>query len=226
LDLIHHIQPATLVNNRLGVPGDFVTPEQSIPDRIPTRSAAEKLQGPAQKPDSMPSSVPSPDDFQLWETCMTINRTWAYNKNDTQYKSAKELIHGLVNVASKGGNFLLDVGPTPEGTIQPEFVERLQAMGKWLKIYGDSIYGTTYGPLQNLAYGKSTAKGKFVYVHVFEWPSDASLEVPEFQGRVAQITLLGDKRKLRWRQEENKLTIQVPATAPDPNDSVLQIVTR
>jgi alpha-L-fucosidase len=226
LDLVHHIQPATLVNNRLGVPGDFATPEQFIPDRIPTKSAALKLQGTTKTPESIPASVPAPDDFQLWETCMTINRTWAYNQNDTQYKSAKELIQDLVNVASKGGNFLLDVGPTPEGTIQPEFVERLQAMGKWLKIYGDSIYGTTYGPLQNLAFGKSTAKGKIVYIHVFEWPSDASLEVPEFPGRVAQITVLGDKKKLRWRQEDNKLTIQVPATAPDPNDSVLQIVTR
>jgi len=65
-----------------------------------------------------------------------------------------------------------------------------------------------------------------VYVHVFEWPSEDRLEVPGFQGRVAQITVLGDKRKLRWRQEEDKLTIQVPATAPDPNDSVLQIAIR
>ena len=127
---------------------------------------------------------------------MTINDTWAYNKNDTHYKSAKELIRDLVNVASKGGNLLLDVGPTPEGTIQPEFVERLQAMGKWLKVYGDSIYGTTYGPLQNLAFGKTTAKGKIVYLHVFDWPPESQLEVPGFQGRVAQITVLGDKRKL------------------------------
>ena len=170
--------------------------------------------------------MPAPDDFQLWETCMTINGTWAYNKNDTQYKSAKELIQDLANVASKGGNLLLDVGPTPEGTIQPEFVERLQAMGKWMKVYGDSIYGTTYGPLQNLTFGKTTAKGRFVYLHVFDWPTESQLDVPGFQGRIAQITVLGDKRKLRWRQDDDKLTIQVPPTAPDQNDSVLQIVTR
>ena len=143
----------------MGVPGDFATPEQFIPDRIPTKSAANKLQGITKTPEPAPPSVPEPDDFQLWETCMTINDTWAYNKNDTQYKSAKELIQDLANVASKGGNLLLDVGPTPEGTIQPEFVERLEAMGKWMKVYGDSIYGTTYGPLQNLSFGKTTAKG-------------------------------------------------------------------
>ncbi len=226
VNLVHQIQPAALVNNRLGVPGDFATPEQFIPDRIPTRSTADSLQGTTKTPDSTSPSVPAPQDFQLWETCMTINGTWAYNKNDTQYKSTKELIQDLANVASKGGNLLLDVGPTPEGTIQPEFVERLEAMGKWMKEYGDSIYGTTYGPLQNLKFGKTTAKGRLIYLHVFDWPSEGQLEVPGFQGRIAQITVLGDKRKLRWRQDDEKLTIQVPPTAPDENDSVLQIVTR
>ncbi len=226
LDLIHHLQPATLVNNRIGVAGDFATPEQFIPDRIPTKSAANTLQGTTKPPEPTPAPVPATDDFQLWETCMTINNTWAYNKNDTQFKSAKELIRDLVNVVSKGGNLLLDVGPTPEGTIQPEFVDRLQSIGEWMKVYGDSIYGTTYGPLQNLAFGKTTAKGKIVYIHVFEWPPDGQLELRGLEGRIAQISVLGDKRKLRWRQDDAKLTIQVPATAPDENDSVLQIVTR
>jgi alpha-L-fucosidase len=232
VDLVHQVQPTTLVNNRLGVPGDFATPEQFIPDRIPTRSVAVTLNGGPKTQDSTPSadsaapSVPKPEDFQLWETCMTINGTWAYNKNDTNFKSAKELIQDLATVASKGGNLLLDVGPAPDGTIQPEFVERLEAMGKWLKAYGDSIYGTTYGPLQNLPYGRTTAKDRVVYVHVFDWPSDTLLEVPGFQGRIVQITELGDKRKLRWRQNDEKLEIRVPPTAPDENDSVLQIVTR
>jgi alpha-L-fucosidase len=157
---------------------------------------------------------------------MTINETWAYNKNDTQYKSVKDLIWDLVDVASKGGNFLLDVGPTPEGTIQPEFVERLEGIGKWMKVYGDSIYGTSYGPLQNLPFGKTTAKGKIVYVHVFNWPADGTLSVPGLKERVAQINVLGDKKKLHWRQDEEKLEIQVPPAAPDENDSVLQVVTK
>ena len=184
VNLIHELQPATLVNNRIGVPGDFVTPEQFIPDRIPTRSAASRLRGTEMPKESVPATVPSPEDFQLWETCMTINNTWAYNKDDQHYKSVKVLIQDLANVASKGGNFLLDVGPTPEGTIQPEFVERLQEIGKWMKVNGDSIYGTTHGPLQSLPFGKTTAKGKTIYLHVIDWPSKSKLEVPGLKGRV------------------------------------------
>jgi alpha-L-fucosidase len=225
-DLIRHVQPATLVNNRIGLDADYSTPEQFIPDRIPTKSNIKQMRQLMASHAPVPDSLPAPDDFQLWETCMTINGTWAYNKNDTKYKSAKELIQDLVNVASKGGNFLLDVGPTPEGTIQPEFVERLQAMGKWMKVYGNSIYGTTYGPLQNLKFGKTTAKDKLVFLHVFDWPAESQLEVPGLQGRVTQISVLGAKRKLRYQQNGDKLIIELPPTAPDENDSVLQIVTR
>ena len=156
---------------------------------------------------------------------MTINDTWAYNKHDQKFKSVKVLIQNLANVASKGGNFLLDVGPTPEGTIQPEFVERLQAMGEWMKVNGDSIYGTTYGPWQNLPWGKTTAKGKTVYLHVFDWPTKAELEVPALKARVSQITVLATGQKAQFKQEKGRLTIAVPSAAPDPNDSVLQIDT-
>ena len=106
------------------------------------------------------------------QTCALpiFNRTWAYNQNDTNYKSTTQLIRTLVEVVSKGGNLLLNVGPTPEGTIQPEFEERLRGIGEWLKVNGDSIYGTTYGPLQNLPFGRTTAKGDTIYLHVFDWP--------------------------------------------------------
>jgi alpha-L-fucosidase len=120
---------------------------------------------------------------------------------------------------------LLDVGPTPEGTIQPEFVERLQAMGKWMKVNGDSIYGTTYGPWQNLPFGKTTAKGRTIYLHVFDWPSKPELVMPGPKGRVSQITVLATRQKAQFKQEKGRLIIAVPSTAPDPNDSVLQIDT-
>jgi len=226
VDLVHALQPKTLVNDRIGVPGDYATPEQFIPDRIPTRSNLASLDEAAKEPNVANVTLPAPGDFQPWETCMTINGTWAYNKNDTEYKSAKELIRGLVDVASKGGNLLLDVGPTPEGTIQPEFVERLEAMGVWMRVYGDSVYDTTYGPAQNLKFGKTTAKGKVVYLHVFDWPAENVLEIPGFAPRVAQVNSLGDRRKLRWRQNESSLQITVPTAAPDPVDSVIEIVTR
>ena len=226
LNLIHQLQPATLVNNRIGVPGDYATPEQFIPDRIPTKSAANKLQGTTKTPESTPPSVPAPGDFQLWETCQTINDTWAYNKNDRNFKSVKELIRELAEVASKGGNFLLDVGPTPEGTIQPEFVERLQAIGKWMKVNGDSIYGTTYGPLQGLQFGKTTAKGKTIYLHVLDWPSKPELVLPALTAHVTGITVLATGQKVRFQQAKGGVTIAVPVQPPDPNDSVLRIDTR
>jgi len=224
INLIHELQPATLINNRIGVDGDFVTPEQEIPDRIPTKSNPGNL--PAGSPASSPATVPPPEHFQLWETCMTINDTWAYNKNDRQYKSVKVLIQDLANVASKGGNFLLDVGPTPEGTIQPEFVERLLAMGEWMKVNGDSIYGTTYGPWQNLPFGKTTAKGKAIYLHVLDWPSKPELELPAITSRVSRVTLLATGHKIRFKQKKDRLLITVPSMAPDPNDSVLRIDTK
>jgi len=154
---------------------------------------------------------------------MTINDTWAYNKNDRHYKSVKQLIQILADVASKGGNFLLDVGPTPDGTIQPEFVERLRGMGKWLNVNGDSIYGTTYGPLQNLPFGKTTAKGDVVYVHVFDWPSTASLQLNGLSGHVTAASVLATGEKLQFKQESSGLTINVRSAAPDPYDSVIRI---
>ena len=157
---------------------------------------------------------------------MTINNTWAYNKNDQHFKSVQTLIQDLANVASKGGNFLLDVGPTPEGTIQPEFVERLQAIGKWMKVNGDSIYGTSYGPWQNLPFGKTTAKGKTIYLHVFEWPAQPELILPGLSARVRSVAVLATGKKVRFRDAKGRVTIAVPPRAPDPNDSVLRIVTR
>jgi alpha-L-fucosidase len=226
LKLIHELQPATLVNNRIGLPGDFATPEQAIPDRIPTKSAAQRSEDIEAPQGPGPAPVPDSRDFQLWETCMTINDTWAYNKNDRHFKSVQELIRDLVNVASKGGNLLLDVGPTPEGTIQPEFVERLQAIGKWMKVNGDSLYGTTYGPWQNLPFGKTTAKGHTVYLHVFTWPSKPQLDLPGLGAAVRQITVLATGRKVQFQQAKGRLTIAVPPRAPDPDDSVFEIDTR
>ena len=154
---------------------------------------------------------------------MTINNTWAYNKNDHNYKSARELIQTLVNVASKGGNFLLNVGPSPEGVIQTEFRERLQEIGKWLAINGESIYGTTYGPLQNLSYGKTTAKGGTTYVHIFDWPK-GNLEISGL-GHVSRVSLLSRGEFLSFQRSGNNLTVRLPEQAPDPNDSVLKIET-
>ena len=157
IELIRHLQSATLVNDRIGVPGDYQTPEQFIPSGIPTKGVRFNAVDTSVQQQLKPT-VPKPEDFQLWETCMTINNTWAYNTNDHEFKSAQFLIRSLVEVASRGGNFLLNVGPQPDGQIQPEFQERLRAIGEWLSVNGESIYGTTYGPVQGVASIRTTAK--------------------------------------------------------------------
>ena len=177
IEMIRELQPATLVNDRIGVDADYETPEQFIPTAIPTKGVM--LTGIDPKVSrKLKNTVPRPEDFRLWETCMTINNTWAYNKNDHDFKSEQTLIRSLVEVASRGGNFLLNVGPQPDGQIQPEFQQRLRAIGDWLTLNGDSIYGTTYGPVQGVAGLRTTAKGKSIYLHIFDWPAIQPARLP------------------------------------------------
>src|SRR6266436_4570676 len=221
LDLIRKLQPATLVNDRIGPVGDYVTPEQFIPSAIPTKdvhfnavdtSVQQKLK----------NTIPKAEDFQLWETCMTINNTWAYNAHDHEYKSAQMLIRSLVEVASRGGNFLLNVGPQPDGVIQTEFQDRLRAIGDWLSVNGDSIYGTTYGPIQGVPSMRVTAKKDKIFIHIFEWPS-VPLEINGLQTKVLSAYLLANGQPLKIRQSEGKLQVELPSQGPDPNVSVIAL---
>jgi alpha-L-fucosidase len=154
---------------------------------------------------------------------MTINDTWAYNKNDRHFKSTTELVRALIDAASKGGNFLLNVGPTPEGTIQPEFAQRLRQIGAWLEANGEAIYGTTYGPLQDLPFGRSTAKGGTVYLHVFDMPAE-TLEVSGLHAR--SVTLLASHKPLSFTQQGGRLAIRVAGLTADPYATVIAVKTR
>ena len=223
LDLIHKLQPATLVNDRIGLTADYVTPEQFIPKAIPTKDVHifgtdTSVQA------AFKAGVPRAADFQLWETCMTINETWAYNVHDTKFKSTQDLVRGLVEVTSRGGNFLLNIGPRPDGTVQPEFQERLRGIGEWMAVNGESIYGTTYGPIQGEAVYRTTAKRNEVFVHVLDWPSDG-LALKPIEPKILSAQLLANHQPLTFRQTESGVQISLPPQAPGQHVNVLRILT-
>jgi alpha-L-fucosidase len=193
------LQPGIITNNRLGggFEGDLSTPEQYIPA----------------------TGIPGKD----FEVCMTMNDTWGYKSYDHDWKSPEDLIHKLADIASKGGNFLLNVGPTSEGIIPEPSVERLAAVGKWMKVNSESIYGTSSSPFAYLKWGRATRKGQTLYLHVFNWPADGSLKVP-LQNKVKKAYLLSDpKKNLSAKQEGQHLAIKLPSSAPDAIDSVIAV---
>lgn len=214
-------QSHTLINNRIGIPGDFETPEQFLPAAIPLKG--KTLDFNHRDTGSNPNYVPKPEEFRLWETCMTINNTWAYNKNDHNFKTSQQLIRTLVEVASRGGNFLLNVGPQPDGLIQPEFQERLRTLGKWMDNNSASITGSTYGPVQGAKGFRTTAKGTDVFIHIFDWPG-TSLEVSaENLPKFISASLLETAQPLKFSQREGRMTIELPTQAPDADATVIKL---
>ena len=130
-------------------------------------------------------------------------------------------IRKLADICSKGGNFLLNIGPTAEGEFPAACVERLRDMGRWLRVNGESIYGTKAGPFAHLSWGCATRKGDRLYLHVFDWPKDGSLRVPLRSGAKSARLLASPDVKLKVAREAERLAISVPAAAPDPVNSVV-----
>jgi alpha-L-fucosidase len=217
--VILDLQSQTLINNRIGIPGDYETPEQFLPAAIPVKG--KTLDFGHKDTGTKPTYVPTPEEFRLWETCMTINQTWAYNKNDRDFKSSQHLIRTLVEVASRGGNFLLNVGPQPDGTIQPEFVERLQAIGKWMNRNSESIYGTTYGPIQGVSSVRTTAKGRDIFVHIFDWQGETMELSADALPKFDSASLLATGAPIEFKQHDRGVTLKLPAQAPDPDVTVI-----
>ena len=207
IDEVRRLQPDALINNRMGVPGDFLTPEQFIPRAVPTKGL--RMDSPDHSfADRQPITVPRPGQFQPWETCMTINDTWAYRPKDRNFKSADTLIRNMVEIVSRGGNFLLDVGPQPDGRIQPEFVERLQAVGTWVHANAAAIYGSTYGPVQGESAFRTSSRGSNVYVFVMD-SSAASIAIGGLKMKTAAVRHLATGRPIPFTQSVGKITITI-----------------
>jgi alpha-L-fucosidase len=207
--LIHGLQPAALIgsnHHRLPFPGeDFQMFEKDLPGG---RTAEFNK-------DAQIGELPL-------ETCETMNNSWGFNLTDRRHKSTRELIHYLAKAAGHGANFLLNVGPMPSGKIQPEFVERLKEMGAWMNTYGESIYGTRKGPISPRSWGVTTRKGDTIYLHVLDW-ADPVLTVPGLPGRVKAARFLKDGRAAQVSTSAAGLTLQIPDSVRDPNDTVIAL---
>ena len=159
---------------------------------------------------------------------MTMNTTWGFKFYDDKWKSPEVIIRNLIDIASKGGNYLLNVGPTAEGLIPAPSVERLAAVGKWMKVNGVSIYGTTASPFsKQLEFGRATSKPGRVYLHIFDWPTDGTLRVPAWGKAVTKAYLLTMPAKsLKFNQSADSVTLQLPAQAVDPIATVVVLETK
>ena len=200
---VHSLQPGIIINNRTGGHGDYDTPEKNIP-----------------------ATGYGPGVY--WESCGTMNDSWGYSKNDHNWKSTETLINNLVECASKGGNYLLNVGPTAEGAFPDASIERLAQIGDWMKVNGESIYGTTASPFRNLDWGRCTKRisgnETTLYLHVFKWPTNGQLVVPGLQNTVTSARLLAGGKALKFTRTEGGVTVTVPETAPDKISSTVVLM--
>lgn len=198
------LQPQIVTNNRLygrdpRFGGDFETPEQYIPATIksPMVSGA-----PGDFDGSVGAGKGASRDF---EVCMTMNESWGFTADDHAWKSAENIIRKLVDIASKGGNFLLNIGPDADGRIPQESQDVLREIGGWMKVNGESIYGTTAGPFRYLPWGQATRKSGKLYLHVFDWPTNGKLWVPMI-ARVTKVCPLGEA----WEQARELMGLLSP----------------
>lgn len=200
---VRSLQPNLIVNNRVdknpnghaevrGTVGDFGTPEQEIPA----------------------NGLPGVD----WESCMTMNGTWGYRKDDHDWKSAKDLVRNLIDCASRGGNYLLNVGPKPDGTIPEESVSRLHEVGAWMKRNGGAVYGTSASPFSSApSWGRITRKGNRLFLHVYDAVDHITLP-----GTFREVRVLSGRKVVPHQGGE----IDLRGVPRDPIATVLEVTTK
>jgi alpha-L-fucosidase len=214
---VRELQPDIISNNRLyritpphesadanrlkewkAEQGDITTPEQHIPS----------------------TGVEGVD----WEVCMTMNSTWGYSDHDHNWKTDKKLIQNLIDIVSKGGNYLLNIGPKGDGSVPEDSLKSMHAIGRWMDVNSDSIYGTTASPYDKPEWGRYTKKGQTLYAHVFDWPEDGKLKIPTGEAQFSRAYLLVDKDvSLPIEQTSDGLMISLPEQAPDDIATVIAI---
>jgi Alpha-L-fucosidase len=212
---VKSLQPGIIINNRVdkgregmqgltregGFVGDFGTPEQEIPA----------------------TGIPGAD----WESCMTMNNNWGYNRNDHNWKSSETLVRNLIDIASKGGNFLLNVGPTAEGVIPQPSIERLRDIGAWMKVNGAAIYGTSASPFRKLSWGRCTQKKHknttTLYMHVFNWPADHQLVIPGLGNDIVRAYTLAGNQPVTCSRHEADYIINLHGVQQQPYATVIAI---
>jgi len=156
---------------------------------------------------------------------MTMNTTWGYSDHDHAWKSPETMIRNLVDIVSKGGNYLLNIGPKGDGSIPQESIESMRAIGRWMDVNGEAIYGTSASPYEKPSWGRYTKKPGKLYVHVFDWPGSGIIEVPAAELSVTRAYLLADSGEtlLKTDKKSDALVIHVPRQAPDNIVSVIAI---
>lgn len=209
--LIHKLQPQCLIGNNhhlMPFPGeDFQMFERDLPGENKSGLSFQKAS----------QQLPL-------ETCETMNNSWGFNIADTNYKSVKELIHYLVNGAGRNANFLLNVGPMPNGKIQQEFVDTLQEIGKWLQVNGKTIYATRGNVISPQKWGVITANGKQLYVHVMNTPKDqAYIFIPDLKEKVINASLFPGGNKIKFKQIPEGCFIYLDGVNTDDTDTIIQL---
>lgn len=210
--LIHKLSPKTLIGNNhhlATIPGeDFQMFEKDLPGANTTGFSEHSVIG----------KLPL-------ETCETINNSWGFNINDNSYKTSKQIIHYLVNSAGRNANFLLNVGPMPNGKIQPEFGDTLKVVGNWMKKYGESIYNTRGNVIAPQDWGILTAADKTIYLHLLKKPAQNTIIIPGLDKKVKTVKLLTNNAEIKFKQSKTGLSLIIPANLGYELDEIIKIQT-